>query len=134
VWKGLSLLVANEMGGAVKRNMTVAAYFAAAGIVAVLASVFGLLALQNWLSLHVSDTEASLIVAAGLLVVAIGIGLIGYSLKNRRKSSSELTSTALAALPLAAQLIPSRVRMGTLTLIAVLAAAALLGRQAGKPD
>jgi hypothetical protein len=132
VWKGLSLLAANELGGVVKRNVVAVVFYAVASAFVVMGMIFLLLSLQIWLTLYMTEIEANLLIGATLLFIALVIASVGYAMKRQRKSASAIASTALIALPLAAQLVPTRVRMGTMGLFAVMATAVVLGRQAGK--
>jgi hypothetical protein len=134
VWNSLALLAANEVGGMFRRNVTAAAFYAAAIIAALGAAAFGLVAAHLWLSTRMSNIEASLSIAGALLVLAMLIASIGYFMKNRRRSRSEVTSTALIALPIAARLVTSRVSWGTVTVAAIMAAGVLLGRQLGDKE
>jgi hypothetical protein len=132
VWKGLSLLAANELGGVVKRNVVAVVFYAVASAFVVMGMIFLLLSLQIWLTLYMTEIEANLLIGSTLLFIALVIASVGYAMKRQRKSASAIASTALIALPLAAQLVPTRVRMGTMALFAVMATAVVLGRQAGK--
>jgi glucose uptake protein GlcU len=134
VWNSLALLAANEVGGMFRRNVTALAFYAASGITALGGVAFGLVAAHLWLSTRMSGIEASLSIAGALLVLATVIAGIGYFMKNRRRTRTEVTSTALIALPIAARLVTSRVSWGMMTVAAVMAAGVLLGRQLGDKD
>lgn len=132
MWKGLSLLVANEFGLAFRRNAMAMALYAVAGLVFLMGVMFVLLALRDWLGLHMSAIEAGLVVAAGLLCLAAVVALAGVYVKRRRRSSAALASTAILAVPVAARMIGRRVTVGTVAVMGVVALGALLGRQLGK--
>ncbi len=134
MWNSLALLAANEVGGRFRRNLAAVAFYAASGIVALIGVVFGLVAVHFWLSTRMSEIEASLSIASALLVLAMVIAGIGYFMKNRRRTRTEVTSTALIALPIAARLVTSRISWGTMTVAAIMAAGVLLGRQLGDKD
>jgi hypothetical protein len=134
VWNSLALLAANEVGGRFRRNLTAVAFYAAAGITALAGAAFGLVAAHSWLVTWMSHIEASLWIAGALLVLAMLIAGIGYFMKHRRRSRTEVTSTALIALPIAARMVTSRVSWGTVTVAAIMAAGVLLGRQLGDKD
>jgi hypothetical protein len=134
VWNSLALLAANEVGGMFRRNVTAVAFYAAAAVTALGGGAFGLIAAHSWLSIRMSSIEASLSIAGGLLALAIIIAGIGYFMKHRRRSRTEVTSTALIALPIAARMVTSRVSWGTMTVAAIMAAGVLLGRQLGDKD
>jgi hypothetical protein len=134
VWNSLALLAANEVGGMFRRNVTALAFYAVSGITALGGVAFGLVAAHLWLSTRMSKIEASLSIAGALLVMAILIAGIGYFVKNRRRTRTEVTSTALLALPIAARLVTSRINWGTMTVAGIMAAGVLLGRQLGDKD
>jgi type II secretory pathway component PulF len=134
VWSNLAFLAANEVGGVFRRNVTAAAFYAASGITALAGIVFGLVAAHSWLSTHMSEIDASLSIAGALIVLAMLIAGIGYFIKNRRRTRTEITSTALIALPIAARLVSSRVNWGTMTVAGIMAAGVLLGRKLGDKD
>ena len=129
MWKGLSLLVANEFGLAIRRNATAIALYAVAGTIFLIGSVFALLALRDWLALGMSTTEAGLAVAAGLLFLAGLVALCGLYVKRRRRSSAALASTAMLAVPIASRMLGRHVNVGTVAVLGVVALGAILGRQ-----
>jgi hypothetical protein len=134
VWSNLALLAANEVGGIFRRNVTAVAFYAAAVIIALSGAVFGLVAAHSWLNVHMSSIEASLTIAGALLVLAMIFAGVGYFMKNRRRTRTEVTSTALIALPIAARLVTSRISWGTMTVAGIMAVGVLLGRQLGDKD
>ena len=130
--KGLSFLAATELGKAVSRNMRAAIYFGVGGLVAVIGLVFLVLAGHSWLALHLTEIEASLVVAATLLSIAGILMLFGASIRKRRTGSTSLASTAVAMAPFAAGLVGRRSGVSTLILAGVVLLGALAGRQAGQ--
>ena len=132
MWKGLTLLAANEFGTSFKRNMTALAYYSAAGLICFTAVIFGLIALHEWLEFYMSGIEASLAIALGLLVIAAITALTGRHLKNRRPQQNILANAAFVAAPLAARMVGKRINAGTLAIAGVIALGALLGRQITK--
>lgn len=132
MWKALSLIAANEFGGKLRSHVVAFGIHVLAGVVALVGIVFGLLALRTWLGFHMSEIEASLIIAAALLVIALVIVLAGISYKRRPRPPAALTSTALVAVPLAASILGKRLNLGTIILVGVIAMAAVLGRQLGR--
>jgi hypothetical protein len=132
MWKGLSLLAANEVGGAIRRNVLATGIYGMAGIVGLIGVVFGLVAFQGWLSLRMSAIEADLLIAGLLLGVALLIAIVGAYTKHRRRTSTALTASALLAAPIAAGVIGKRLNLGTIALIGVVALGAMLGRQLGR--
>ncbi len=132
MWKALSLIAANEFGGTLRSHAVAFGIHVLAGVVALVGSVFGLLALRTWLGFHVSEIEASLIIAAVLLVLALIITWVGFYYKRRPRPATALTSTALVAVPLAASILGKRLNLGTIVLVGVVAMAAVIGRQLGR--
>jgi hypothetical protein len=129
VWHSLTLLAANEFGALFRRNVYAAIFYGLSGIVTLAGLIFGLVAAHFWLRIRMTDIEASLVIAGALLVLATIMAFLGYFLKHRRRSQSELTVTAIAALPLAARLVTARANWGTIAVAGVLALGVLLGRQ-----
>ncbi len=130
--KGLSFLAATEIGRAVSRNMRAAIYFAIGGLLAVLGLAFLLQASHSWLAQHLTQIEASLVVAATLLSIAGILMLVGASVRKRRSGATSLTSTAVAMAPFAAGLVGRRSGVSALILAGVVLLGALAGRQAGQ--
>lgn len=131
MWKGLALLAANEMGGAVRRRAMAIGFYVFASIIALIAGVFGLNALHTWLSYQYTDILASLMIAGGLLVLALILAVIGLYQKHR-STATDGTSAALMAAPIAATLIGRKLSAGSVAVIATLVAGAVLGRRIGK--
>lgn len=127
--KGLSLLAATEIRAAVGRKLAALAFYAGAGVFALFALAFLLVALDGWLALRFGHVEASLYVAPGLAVVAAIVFAIGAYRKSQPVERSPLASTALVAAPVAAQTLARRVNLGTIGLIAVVVGGALIGRR-----
>jgi hypothetical protein len=129
--KGLTLLAAQEIGGSVKRRATAIGYFVAAGIVGGAGSIYALNALRDWLGTQFTGLQANLMVAGGLIVIAVSLAIVGYAQKRRPANNSTATSAAILAAPLAVKTI-GRLNIATITTIGVLAVGAYLGRQAAK--
>jgi hypothetical protein len=132
MWSGLSLLLANEAGGAIRRQIVGIALLATAGLVALVALVFALLALHGWLEVSWGAVPAYLLIAAGLAVVAAIIAIAGTITRRKRREATTMRSTALMAAPIAARVLAGRSNLGTLAVVAVIAAGALVGRQLAK--
>jgi Pyruvate/2-oxoacid:ferredoxin oxidoreductase gamma subunit len=126
--KALTLLAANEMGVAVRRNVNGWILYASGAVLALLGLVFFLDALRDWLLLRMTVIEANLAIGGGLLLVACGLALAGWFIKNRKRETSLTASTALITLPLAARMAGTRLTLGTIAIGAVVAAGTLLGR------
>lgn len=132
MWKGLALLAANEVGGTVKRNLTAIAFYAAAGVVALMAFGYGLAALHGWIMAYMTPIEASLVMAGGLLILAFLIAMIGLSYKRKRNPPMQASTAALVVMPLAARIVGGRVNLATVVMGSMLVAGAVLGRQLTK--
>lgn len=132
--KGLALLAAQEMGGAVRRRARALGFYAGAAVVAGAAAVYGLNALHDWLSLHYTPMLASLSIAGGLLALAIILAILGAVQKRGAQDNAATATAALVALPAAARGLGGlgRLAPGTLATLGVLAAGALVGRHLSK--
>ncbi|RDJ26851.1 hypothetical protein DWF00_01340 [Bosea caraganae] len=126
---GLGAFIASEVGGAVRRNVTIYSLYGLAGLLLFGALGFALGALHTALAAHYGSVSASLIIAGALLVLAlIAFGVAAY-LKGRPRPSRPLATAALVGAPIAAKMMGSRMawRMGLAG--AVVALGAVLGRQ-----
>ena len=132
VWKGLSLLAVSELGGTVRRNVTVLTLYGVGLIIGLMGVVFALLASQVWLERHMSTMSAQLLIAAALFVLAAIVVLVGIYISRRRRTPSPIASTALIAAPFAARIVGRKINLGTLTMLGVIAAGAVIGRQLGR--
>jgi hypothetical protein len=126
--KGLSLLAASEAGAAVRRNLRWAALILAASLVAIGAIVFGLIALHSWLLMSLSPVEASLVIAAGLGIVALVLLIAAVWVRRSRRSASPLAATALVMAPTAMRLAARRLEPAAIGVAAVIAIGAIIGR------
>lgn len=126
---GLTALLASEVGGVVRRNVTVYGLLLVAVVIAACAIGYGLDALHGFLALRYGAIAASLWVAGGLLLLSLILLSVALYLKNRRRPGRPLAAAALVATPVAAKLIGARVgwRLGLLGAIVVLGVT--LGRQ-----
>jgi len=133
MWKGLSLLAANEVGAAVKRNVTALLYYAVAALIALVGIVFVLMGLHGWLSQQMSSVAASFVLAAALLVLAVIVASVGAYVKKRREQRAIMAkAAALMAAPLAAKVSTNKTGLTTLVIGGVVLAGVLLGRQLGR--
>ena len=128
MWKGLSLLMANEAGAAMRRQIRSLTYTAIGGIVGLIALVFVLVGLHDWLSTMWAPHIAAWIVAAGLLVVAGILLIMARSAKSRRSDPPSFSTKALVATPVVARLVGGPGRMGTIAVGGVVVATALATR------
>ncbi|MGX1790446.1 hypothetical protein ACWIGM_27110 [Bosea sp. NPDC055332] len=104
---GLTGLVTREVGGVVRRNVTVLVLYLLAGLLAAGAVGYGLDALHTVLTLHYGAIIASLAIAGGLLVTALLVLGIALYVKNRPRPDRRLAA-AVAAAPIAASLVGNR--------------------------
>jgi hypothetical protein len=132
MWSGLSFLAATEAGEVLRRHIRAAA-IASFGILAgVAALAFGLIALHAWLLQRFTPVEASLMIAAGLVLVCVAFLMIAVFVRRSRKYPSALASTAIVAAPMAVRLIGGRLNFKAVGIASVLALGAIVGRQLGR--
>jgi hypothetical protein len=104
---GLTGLVTREVGGVVRRNVTVLVLYLLAGLLAAGAVGYGLDALHTVLTQHYGAVAASLSIAGGLIVVSLlMLGIAAY-VKSRPRPGRRLAA-AVAAAPIAASLVGKR--------------------------
>lgn len=104
---GLTGLVSREVGGVVRRNVTVIGLYLLAGLLAAAAVGYGLDALHTVLTRRYGAITASLSIAGGLLATALLMLGIALYVKSRPRPDRRLAA-AVAAAPLAASLVGSR--------------------------
>jgi hypothetical protein len=103
---GLTALIASEVGGAIRRNVTVVALYLLALLLAAGAVGYGLDALHTVLAQRYGAIIASLSIGGGLLVAALLLVGLALYLKSRPRPGRRLAAAAAAA-PVAAGLIGS---------------------------
>jgi putative Ca2+/H+ antiporter (TMEM165/GDT1 family) len=128
MWGGLSLLMANEAGAAMRRQIRSLVFTAAAGVVGLIALVYVLSGLHDWLSTMWPQHLAAWAIAAGLLIIAGILLVMARSAKSRKNDPPSLSSKALLATPVVAKLVGGPGRMGTIAVGGVVVAAALATR------
>lgn len=129
---GLTALLASEVSGVVRRNLTVYGLLAVAAGVMIAAIGYALAALHTWLALNYGPIAASLWIAAGLFVLAMILALSAMIVKRRRRQGPPLAAAALAATPVAASLLGSRKGWRIVLAGAVAVLGVAIGRQAFK--
>jgi predicted anti-sigma-YlaC factor YlaD len=126
---GLAALVAGEVRGIVRRNVTVLVLCLVAGLLAVAAAGYALNALHTVLALHYGAVAASLSIAGGLLVASLLVLGIALYVKSRPRPDRRLAA-AVAAAPVAAKLAgSSRIGWRAGLVGGVVLLGLLLGRQ-----
>lgn len=104
---GLAALVASEIRGILRRNLTVLVLCLVAGLLAAAAIGYALNALHTVLALHYGGVVASLSIAGGLLLASLlALGVALY-VKSRPRPDRRLAA-AVAAAPVAASLVGNR--------------------------
>lgn len=104
---GLAALVASEIRGILRRNLTVLVLCLVAGLLAAAAIGYALNALHTVLALHYGGVVASLSIAGGLLLASLlALGVALY-VKSRPRPDRSLAA-AVAAAPVAASLVGNR--------------------------
>ena len=135
--KPLAAMALSEATGAVKRRARAAGCYAVAGLFALIALVFGLWALHDWLVIHyLGPVAAKLSIAGGLLAVAGIIGLVGASAAKRPVESGATSPAGVAAAVAAAapEIVggATKLGVGALAAGAALIAATYLGHKLGR--
>lgn len=131
---GLTALIASEVGGAVRRNVTVIALYGLAFLLTAGAVGYGLDAVHTALAQRHGAIVASLSIGGGLLTAALLTLAIALYLKTRPRPTNRLAAAAVAA-PVAAKLVGSGKigwRAGLVAGVVVLGL--LLGRQLVRND
>lgn len=136
MWRGLALIAATEAGANLKQRARSYALYAAGGLVALLGLVFTLIALQIWLSRHMSPVAAGLAVAGLLFAVAVVL-FIAARMAVKRKTARFPVNTAAMAMamaPVALQAVVKRISMRTVGVLGVVILGALVGRQLSRDE
>lgn len=112
-----------ELKGRVRRAATLALWLGLAAMLAAFGLGFALVALKDRLALALGATDAGLVVAGGLALVASAIAAFAWAMQaRRRRDRAAAGAMAVAAAPVAAALVrraaPSLVRAVPLILIA----------------
>ncbi|MGX1744138.1 hypothetical protein ACWIEX_21520 [Bosea sp. NPDC055353] len=126
---GIGSFITAEVSGVVRRNVTVYGLFGLAALLMLCAGGYALNALHTVLALRYGAVAASLWIAGGLFLaalLALGMALI---VKNRRRPPRPAATAALAAAPLAAKLIGSRLSWRMAAAGGIVVLGAILGRQ-----
>lgn len=126
---GIGSFITSEVSGVVRRNVTVYGLFGLAVLLMLCAGGYALNALHTALALRYGAVAASLWIAGGLFLAALltlGMALI---VKNRRRPPRPAATAALAAAPLAAKLIGSRLSWRMAAAGGIVVLGAILGRQ-----
>jgi hypothetical protein len=126
---GLGSFIASEISGAVKRNVTVYGLFGFAALLLLCAGGYALNALHTVLELRYGAVAASLWIAGGLFVAALFAFGLALIVKGRRRPPRPAATAALAAAPLAAKLIGSRLSWRMAVAGGIVVLGAILGRQ-----
>ncbi|WP_306227803.1 hypothetical protein [Bosea beijingensis] len=126
---GIGSFISSEVSGVVRRNVTVYGLFGLAALLMLCAGGYALNALHTVLVLRYGAVAASLWIAGGLFLaglLALGMAVI---VKNRRRPPRPAATAALAAAPLAAKLIGSRLSWRMAVAGGIVVLGAILGRQ-----
>lgn len=126
---GIGSFIASEVSGAVRRNVIVYGLFGFAALLTVCAGGYALNALHTVLELRYGAVTASLWVAGGLFAAALLSFCIAIFVKSRRRPPRPAATAALAAAPLAAKLIGSRLSWRMAAAGGIIVLGAILGRQ-----
>jgi hypothetical protein len=126
---GLGSFVASEVSGAVKRNVTIYGLFGFAALLLICAGGYALNALHTVLELRYGTVAASLWIAGGLFAASVLALCTALIVKGRRRPPRPAATAALAAAPLAAKLIGSRLSWRMMAAGGIVVLGAILGRQ-----
>jgi hypothetical protein len=132
MWRGLSFLAASEAGESLRRSMRSAVAMVASAIAAFTGVVFALVALHAWLSQRMTFIEASLVISAAFLFLALVFFIIAGFIRRSRRPASALATSAIVAAPIALRLIGSRLDLRAVGIAGMLTLGAILGRQLGR--
>lgn len=113
----------------VRRNVTVYGLFGLAALLMLCAGGYALNALHTVLALRYGAVAASLWIAGGLFLAALLALGMAVIVKNRRRPPRPAATAALAAAPLAAKLIGSRLSWRMAAAGGIVVLGAILGRQ-----
>jgi fructose-1,6-bisphosphatase/inositol monophosphatase family enzyme len=128
MWGALSLLMANEAGGAIRRQIRSLAFTAMAGVVGLIALIYVLSGLYEWLATFWAPHLAAWAIAAGLLIIAGILLVVARNAKAKPNEPASFSKKALIATPVVAKLVGGPGRMGTLAVGGVVIAVALATR------
>lgn len=134
MWRGLALIAATEAGANLKQRARSYALYAAGGLVALLGLVFTLIALQIWLSRHMSPVAAGLSVAGLLFAVAVVLFIAARMAIKRKTARFPVNTAAMAMAPVALQAVVRRISMRTIGVLGVVILGALVGRQLSRDE
>lgn len=126
---GIGSFIASEVSGVVRRNVIVYGLFGLAALLLLCAGGYALNALHSVLELRYGAVAASLWIAGGLFVAALLALGIALFVKSRRRPPRPAATAALAAAPLAAKLIGSRLSWRVALAGGIIVLGAILGRQ-----
>jgi len=127
--RGFGLIAATEIGARIRSKVAALSLYGAAGVVGFVGVLFLLIALTIWLSQSLSPLTASLIVAGGLLAVAIALAIAARFQGPPKTERSPLRSAAFVAAPAALTAVSKRVSFTTIAAVAAVALGALVGRR-----
>ncbi|KRE00960.1 hypothetical protein ASE61_18500 [Bosea sp. Root670] len=126
---GIGSFITSEVSGVVRRNVTVYGLFGLAALLMLCAGGYALNALHTVLALRYGAVAASLWIAGGLFLAALLALGMAVIVKNRRRPPRPAATAALAAAPLAAKLIGSRLSWRMAAAGGIVVLGAILGRQ-----
>ena len=126
---GIGSFITSEVSGVVRRNVTVYGLFGLAALLMLCAGGYALNALHTILALRYGAVAASLWIAGGLFLAALLALGMAVIVKNRRRPPRPAATAALAAAPLAAKLIGSRLSWRMAAAGGIVVLGAILGRQ-----
>lgn len=125
---GLGATAFAEIAGAVRRNLWIVGLYAVAALTGVAAIGYGLDALHTVLIASYGPAGASLLIAAGLVVVMLILLGAAIYLRTAKRERRAFATTALVAAPFALRLFSGRMLLRA----GLVGGAALLGLMAAR--
>ena len=96
---GLVTIIAGHLIQTAKLRAVALALFVAAAASLLFAFVFALIALRHWIAVTYDTQYPDLWIASGFVVLAIPLGLAGYSFYGRKPKTNPVAAVAMIAGP-----------------------------------
>jgi len=126
---GLFTVFAGHLVESAKLKAYAAAFYAAAAMGLLFASIFGLVALRHWLAVTYGLRYPELWIALGFVIVALALTAAGLYMQKRKPKTNPAADLALLAAPPAFKLAARNLNSRTVGVVVVLVAGVLLGRR-----
>lgn len=130
--RALGAFAMAEAGFSFRRSLLIHGLYLLAALTVLAAAGFGLVALHTTLSVRYDAVMASLMIAVGLMVLAMLIFAIAAYMQSRPRRPNALATTALAVAPMAAGAVMAKPALKMAALGGVVLLAAIVGRELRK--